>query len=41
MIKKIPLDPPLVKGEVFGRCARLIPLFEKEGSGEIFSRILR
>ena len=32
--KKIPLDPPLSKGEVFW--ARLSPFFEKEGLGEIF-----
>jgi hypothetical protein len=38
MIKKIPLYPPLIKGEVPGRRAKLIPLFEKEGPGEIFFR---
>jgi hypothetical protein len=32
--KKIPLYPPLTKGDVFW--ARLFSLFEKEGLGEIF-----
>ena len=32
---KIPLNPPLVKGEF--RQGGLFPLFEKEGLGEIFS----
>jgi hypothetical protein len=32
--KKIPLDPPLTKGDVFW--AGLFPLFEKEGLGEIY-----
>ncbi len=32
--KKIPLDPPLSKGDVFW--AGLFPLFVKEGLGEIF-----
>jgi hypothetical protein len=32
--KKIPLDPPLSKGDVFR--AGLFPLFGKEGQGEIF-----
>ena len=32
--KKIPLYPPLTKGDVFW--PRLFPLFEKEALGEIF-----
>jgi len=32
--KKIPLDPPLTKVDVFWD--RLFPLFEKEGLGEIY-----
>jgi hypothetical protein len=34
MAKKIPLDPPFSKGDAFG--TRSVPLFEKEGKGEIF-----
>jgi len=32
--RKIPLDPPLSKGDVLR--ARFVPLFQKEGEGEIF-----